>query len=67
MAPNPPSVVISKSADNQPPLLPCPYRTGKFLGQGSYAKVKEAIEVSFFIYIYIYIFFFFFWKMIKKI
>ncbi|KAG4085388.1 putative calmodulin-dependent protein kinase type 1 [Neocallimastix lanati (nom. inval.)] len=46
MAPNPPSVVISKSADNQPPLLPCPYRTGKFLGQGSYAKVKEAIEIE---------------------
>jgi len=43
---NPPSVVISKATDNAPPLLPCPYRTGKFLGQGSYAKVKEAIEVS---------------------
>jgi len=42
MAANPPSVVISPP----PPLLPCPYRTGKFLGQGSYAKVKEAIEVS---------------------
>jgi len=42
MAANPPSVVISPP----PPLLPCPYRTGKFLGQGSYAKVKEAIEIE---------------------
>jgi len=47
MATKTPSVVISKAADSAPPLLPCPYRTGKFLGQGSYAKVKEAIEVSF--------------------
>ncbi len=45
MAANPPSVVISP-ATTPAPLLPCPYRTGKFLGQGSYAKVKEAIEVS---------------------
>jgi len=43
---NPPSVVISKPAENAAPLLPCPYRTGKFLGQGSYAKVKEAIEIE---------------------
>jgi len=42
-----PSVVISKPAENAaPPLLPCPYRTGKKLGQGSYATVKEAIEIE---------------------
>ncbi|ORX64731.1 putative calmodulin-dependent protein kinase type 1 [Anaeromyces robustus] len=46
MAANPPSVVISKAENAPPPLLPCPYRTGKFLGQGSYAKVKEAIEIE---------------------
>lgn len=46
MALNPPSIVLSKAKDNRPPLLPCPYKTGNLLGKGSYATVKEAIEIE---------------------
>ncbi|KAJ3052362.1 hypothetical protein HK097_006457 [Rhizophlyctis rosea] len=30
----------------QPALAPCEYKTGKTLGQGSYATVKEAIQIK---------------------
>jgi hypothetical protein len=31
----------------QPGLAPCEYKTGKTLGHGSYATVKEAVQVGF--------------------
>ena len=33
------------AAPAQPALAPCEYKTGKTLGHGSYATVKEAVQV----------------------
>lgn len=42
----PPPPTTTKMASAQPQTVPCAYKTGRTLGQGTYAVVKEAVHIK---------------------